>query len=60
MPSSRSPPPCPIRTGDRFILRESGRRQVVAGGVVIDPAPGPPARAMRTAPLIDPLGGKTM
>jgi selenocysteine-specific elongation factor len=46
----------PIRTGDRFILRESGRRQVVAGGVVIDPAPGPPARAMRTAPLIDPLG----
>ena len=48
----------PMRTGDRFILRESGRRQVVAGGVVIDPSPGPPARAMRTAPLIDPHGAK--
>jgi selenocysteine-specific elongation factor len=47
----------PMRTGDRFILRESGRRQVVAGGIVIDPAPGSPARAMTEASLIDPLGG---
>ncbi|MET0566233.1 MAG: selenocysteine-specific translation elongation factor [Acidimicrobiia bacterium] len=52
------PAAVPIRTGDRFILRESGRRQVVAGGVVVDPAPGPPARAVRTAPRIDPFGGK--
>jgi selenocysteine-specific elongation factor len=52
------PAALPIRTGDRFILRESGRRQVVAGGIVIDPAPGPPARAMRAAPLIDPLDEK--
>jgi selenocysteine-specific elongation factor len=49
--------PLPIRAGDRFILRESGRRQVVAGGVVLDPAPGPPAHAMRTAALIDPEAG---
>ena len=46
----------PIRTGDRFILRESGRRQVVAGGTVIDPAPGRPAPAMKAARLIDPFG----
>jgi len=53
------PSALPIKTGDRFILRESGRRQVMAGGVVVDPAPGAPAaRAMRTAPLIDPLGDK--
>ncbi|HEX2404688.1 MAG TPA: SelB C-terminal domain-containing protein, partial [Acidimicrobiia bacterium] len=31
---------------------------VVAGGVVLDPAPGPRARAIRTAQLIDPLGEK--
>jgi selenocysteine-specific elongation factor len=48
----------PIRTGDRFILRESGRRQVVAGGAVIDPAPGRPASAMKSARLIDPFAGR--
>ncbi len=29
----------PLRSGDRFILRETGRRAVVAGGVVLDPHP---------------------
>jgi selenocysteine-specific elongation factor len=29
----------PLKVGDRFILREVGRRAVVAGGVVIDPDP---------------------
>jgi selenocysteine-specific elongation factor len=48
----------PIRTGDRFILRESGRRQVVAGGTVVDPAPGPPASAMKAARLIDPSASR--
>ncbi|MGH8948290.1 MAG: SelB C-terminal domain-containing protein, partial [Acidimicrobiia bacterium] len=52
------PAALPLRTGDRFILRESGRRQVVAGGIVIDSAPGGPAGAMRSAPLIDPLGNR--
>ncbi len=28
-----------VRAGDRFVLRESGRRRVVAGGIVCDPAP---------------------
>ncbi len=31
--------PVPVKMGDRFILREVGRRQVVAGGRVLDPAP---------------------
>ena len=52
------PAALPIRTGDRFILRESGRRQVVAGGAVIDPAPGRPAPAMKTARLIDPFASR--
>jgi selenocysteine-specific elongation factor len=30
-----------LTAGDRFILRETGRRAVVAGGRVLDPAPGP-------------------
>ena len=29
----------PIAVGDRFILRDVGRRAVVAGGTVLDPAP---------------------
>jgi len=44
----------PLRTGDRFILRDTGRKLVMAGGVVIDPAPGSPASAMHSAPRIDP------
>ncbi len=31
--------PVPVAVGDRFILREVGRRAVVAGGRVLDPAP---------------------
>jgi len=31
--------PLPLAMGDRFILRDTGRRLVVAGGRVIDPAP---------------------
>jgi selenocysteine-specific elongation factor len=31
--------PLPLRVGDRAILREPGRRQVVAGFTVLDPAP---------------------
>jgi selenocysteine-specific elongation factor len=29
----------PLRHGDRFVLRDTGRRAVVAGGVVLDPDP---------------------
>lgn len=34
----------PLAMGDRFILRDSGRRLVVAGGRVLDPAPPRPKR----------------
>lgn len=35
----RLPEPVPVSVGDRFVLREVGRRAVVAGGQVIDPSP---------------------
>ena len=31
--------PLPLRIGDRAVLRDPGRRQVLAGAVVLDPAP---------------------
>lgn len=37
----RLPERIPVVSGDRFILRETGRRAVVAGGRVLDPAPSP-------------------
>ena len=40
--------PLPLAMGDRFILRDTGRRLVVAGGRVIDPAPRS-ARRLRSA-----------
>ncbi len=35
--------PVVLDVGDRFVLRESGRGETIAGGVVLDP--GPPAKA---------------
>jgi selenocysteine-specific elongation factor len=48
--------PAALSAGDRFVLREAGRRATVAGGVVLDPVPpprprGPAARARRTSEL---------
>jgi len=37
-----------LAPGDRFVLRESGRRETIGGGVVLDTAP--PARAGTDAP----------
>lgn len=45
----------PLQTGDRFILRDTGRRLVVAGGIILDPDPGPLTLAMKNATSIDPL-----
>lgn len=42
----------PLRMGDRFVVRDVGRRAVVAGGVVLDPHPGTGAAAARTAPAL--------
>jgi selenocysteine-specific elongation factor len=44
------PTPLPISMGDRFIIRDTGRRLVVAGGRVIDPAPGKPRQLVRPGP----------
>jgi selenocysteine-specific elongation factor len=33
--------PFPLTSGDRFVLRDTGRRETVAGGVVLDVAPPP-------------------
>jgi selenocysteine-specific elongation factor len=38
------PTSLPLTMGDRFILRDTGRRLVVGGGRVLDPAPGRPRR----------------
>ena len=42
--------PLPLRWGDRFILREVGRKAVVAGGRVLDP--DPPRRARDAVPML--------
>ncbi|HEX2153849.1 MAG TPA: selenocysteine-specific translation elongation factor [Acidimicrobiia bacterium] len=42
----------PLRYGDRFILRETGRRAVVGGGVVLDPGPPLRGRALRASAAI--------
>jgi selenocysteine-specific elongation factor len=45
--------PVPLQIGDRFVVREVGRRAVVAGGVILDPAPPDSGAAMRrTARLV--------
>ncbi|MBW3666516.1 MAG: selenocysteine-specific translation elongation factor [Actinobacteria bacterium] len=46
--------PFPAATGDPFIIRDTGRRLVTAGGRVLDPSPGGAKRALRAAARIDP------
>lgn len=50
--------PVPAATGDRVLIRDVGRRTVVAGGVVLDPDPDARRSRVRTTiPRLDPLGG---
>ena len=45
--------PLPIQLGDRFIIREVGRRSIVAGGRVLEPiAPAKGIDALATAPAL--------
>ena len=46
--------PLPMSVGDRYILRDTGRSLVVAGGHVLDPAPTRTVRALRDAKEITP------
>ena len=45
--------PLPLKVGDRFIVREVGRRAVVGGGRVLDPHPA--ARVADLRPTVEPL-----
>ena len=47
----------PVAAGDRFILRDTGRKLVVGGGFVLDPAPGRTRRALSSSASIDPALG---
>ncbi len=47
--------PLPVKMGDRFILRDVGRRLIVAGGQILDPAaPSRTAEANRAAKALIP------
>lgn len=45
--------PLPMAVGDRFILRDTGRKLVVAGGRILDPSPGRTSMALERARAID-------
>ncbi len=47
----------PLAVGDRFVIRDTGRRLVVGGGRVLDPRPGRTKRALAFAREIDPGAG---
>ncbi len=44
----------PMVVGDRFVIRDTGRKLVVAGGRVLDPAPGQARKALHSGRRIDP------
>jgi selenocysteine-specific elongation factor len=46
--------PLPIAVGDRFILRDTGRKLVVAGGRILDPSPPRTSVALQLSANIDP------
>lgn len=46
--------PLPLTVGDRFIIRDTGRQVVVAGGRVLDPAPGRTRRTLSRVAGFDP------
>jgi selenocysteine-specific elongation factor len=49
--------PLPVASGDRFIIRDTGRRLVVAGGLVLDPAPPQRGVELKMGRMIDPDTG---
>ena len=46
--------PIPVAVGDRFIIRDTGRGKVVAGGRILDPHPPAVRSALSTAHTVDP------
>jgi selenocysteine-specific elongation factor len=55
--------PLPLRLGDRFVLREAGRRRTAGGGTVLDPLPGERRRGterrLTHALVLEQLAGAT-
>jgi selenocysteine-specific elongation factor len=43
----------PLSAGDKYIIRDTGRGVVVAGGRVLDPWPGPTVRALASGPVLE-------
>ena len=57
----RTDRPVPVQMGDRFVLRDVGRRMIVAGGRIIEPvAPRKGRDARRAAGLLRPALGRGM
>ena len=53
--------PAPVRMGDRFVLRDVGRRLIVAGGRVVEPiAPRKGKDARRAAAMLRPSLGQSV
>lgn len=50
----KSQRPIPMAVGDRFIIRDTGRKLVVAGGRVLDPRPASTRRAIKDSVRINP------
>jgi selenocysteine-specific elongation factor len=44
----------PLAAGDRFIVRDTGRKLVVGGGFVLDPAPGKTLGALTSSSYVEP------
>ncbi len=53
----RTTEPIPIAVGDRFIIRDTGRKLVIGGGRILDPAPGATKQALVDSARIDPDAG---
>ena len=49
--------PVPVTMGDRFILRDTGRRSVVGGGRVLDPSPSRRPSSAEAALLVQAIAG---
>lgn len=45
--------PLPLAPGDRYVLRDAGRREVVGGGVLLDVAPVVPVRKARPSGSVE-------
>ncbi len=46
----------PLKTGDRLIIRDVGRRQVVGAATVLDPTPASTAAAKLSLPILEQAG----